>query len=162
MNYVLPFQSSPEVASLVHRRARRVVDEVLCMLEECQKQSLDLSGYLSWTAIQGKVWGVFENGRCSWLLVIHAKTERVIYYRNRGDLEHFELHEPGHSGNTVVQKVEQIGLLIHSYDCQTRSCLKQLERKLRWWNLQRWLHAVREQVSSRRPFPAWLSRRRAA
>lgn len=162
MNYVLPFQNSREVATLVQRRARNVVDQVLQQVDMCQRQSLEQSGFLTWNSLEGTVWGVFENGRCDWLLVIEAQNERVVYYRHRGDLEHFELHEPGHGGASVAQKVEQIGLLIHSYDCQTSCHLKHVERKIRWWNLQRWVNEVKSQVRERGFFPSWLSRSRAA
>lgn len=155
MNYVLPLQRTREVKSMVLRRGRNVADEVLQQVRECLRQSLGQSGFLSWSTTQGKAWGVFENGRCTWLLHVDGDRERVCYYRLRGDLEHLELHEPGHDGSTLCQKVEQVGTLIHSYECLSGSHIPQVERKVRWWQVQRWLHEVRDNWS-------WLRGRKAA
>ncbi|MBS2038710.1 hypothetical protein JST97_27260 [bacterium] len=143
MNYVLPLQKTREVKSLVLRRGRRVADEVLQQVRRCSRQSLEQSGFLSWTSTEGKTWGVFQNGRCHWLLHVDSEQERVCYYRLRGDLEVMELHEPGHAGTQVCEKVEQIGTLVHSYECLTDAQIHQIERKVRWWQLQRWLNEAR-------------------
>lgn len=155
MNYVLPLQRTREVKTMVLRRGRIVADEVLLQVRECTRQSLDQSGFLTWSTTQGKAWGVFEKGRCTWLLHVDSERERVCYYRLRGDLEHIELHEPGHDGATLCQKVEQIGTLIHSYQCLNESQIPQIERKVRWWQMQRWLKEVRGSWS-------WLTGRKAA
>ena len=159
MNYVLPFQRSREVATLVHKRARQVVDQVLAAVEKSSRQSLDQSGFLRWTTTEGTVRGLFVEGRCEWLLLVEAEQERVVYYRNRGDCEHFEIHEPAHAGASIVQKVEQIGLVIHSYNCETSCQLKQVDRKIRWWEIQRWLNEMKAQVRGTRAFPNWLNRK---
>lgn len=147
MNYVLPLQRTREVKTMVLRRGRIVADEVLLQVRECTRQSLGQSGFLSWSTTQGKAWGVFEDGRCIWLLHVDGERERVCYYRLRGDLEHLELHEPGHDGASLCQKVEQIGTLIHSYQCVNESQIPQIERKVRWWQMQRWLKEVRGTIS---------------
>lgn len=162
MNYVLPEQKSPAVAILVQRRARQVMDEVRQQVAACEKQSLEQTGYLSWSSTSGKVWGHFEQGRCTWLLLIHADQERVVYYRNRGDLDIYELHSPGHGGGTVFQSVEQLGLVTQNYVCELNADLRSIDRKLRWFHLQRWLHEVRTLARERRPFPGWLSNRAAS
>lgn len=143
MNYVLPFQGNGEVKSLVCRRSRLVIDEVKRQVAICTRQSLGQSGFLSWSTTEGKSWGVFENGRCIWLLYIEGANERVCYYRYRGDLEQFELHEPGHAGNSVCQKVEQLGQLVHSYKCINGTQLGQLELKIRWFKAQRWFREIK-------------------
>ena len=162
MNYVLPFQRSREVKTLVQRRAGQVVDEVLRQMEVCTRQSLGQSGFLTWKSLQGRSWAVFEGGRCLWLLHIDSENERVCYYRNRGDLEHFELHEPGHAGSSVCQKVERLGLLIHSYDCIHGAQLAHIDRKIRWWQAKRWFRDIKTQVSRVRPFQSWFQQRKAA
>ena len=162
MNYVLPFQQSREVKTLVQRRGRQVVDEVLQQVEICARQSLGQSGYLTWTSVEGQNWAVFENGRCHWLLQVDSQRERVCYYRYRGDLEYFELHEPGHAGSVISQEVEQIGQLIHSYNCVSECKAAQIERKIRWWQMQRWFQQVKYNVCSGRSFPSWLVSRRTA
>ena len=143
VNYVLPLQKTREVKSLVLRRGRRVAEEVLGQVRQSSRQSLDQSGFLSWTSTEGKTWGVFENGRCHWLLHVDSERERVCYYRLRGDLEVMELHEPGHAGSSVCEKVEQIGTLVHSYECLTEIQISNIERKVRWWQVQRWLSEAR-------------------
>lgn len=155
VNYVLPLQRTREVKTMVLRRGRNVADEVLLQVSECTRQSLGQSGFLCWSTTNGKAWGVFENGRCNWLLHIDSERERVCYYRLRGDLEHMELHEPGHDGTNLCQKVEQIGTLVHSYECQNGSQISQIERKVRWWQMQRWLKEVRGSLP-------WLRTRKAA
>ncbi len=162
MNYVLPKQSSHRVKALVQKRARQVAAEVATIVRSCERQSLGQSGFLNWTSVDGKVWGVFENERCQWLLVVDSQKERVYYYRARRDVEVFELHEPGHGGSQVCQKVEQIGLLIHSYECLTDASLNQIENKVRWWKLQRWVTSLKSQVRHHRGIPGWLSQRLSA
>jgi hypothetical protein len=162
VNYVLPFQRSREVKTLVQRRARQVVDGVLQQVEMCVKQSLGQTGFLTWTSTQGQAWGVFEGGRCLWLLHIDSEQERVCYYRHRGDLEHFELHEPGHAGSSICQKVEQIGTLIHSYQCTNGSQLPQIDLKIRWWQAQRWFREIKTCVHQGKGFRTWFRVRKAA
>lgn len=146
MNYVLPFQNNREVKCLIQQRGRLVAEAVLQQVRFSQQQTLGQSGFLSWTSVRGKTWGVFESGRCLWLLHVEEETQRVLYYRNRGDLEHLELHEQGHAGNDVCQKVELIGTLIHSYECKNGLQRQPLERKLHWWRAQRWFREFKSQV----------------
>lgn len=147
MNYVLPLQRTREVKTMALRRGRLVADEVAQQVRLCTRQTLGQSGFLSWTTTEGKSWGVFENGRCQWLLHVDSQRERVCYYRLRGDLEHIELHEPGHDGGTICQKVEQVGQLIHSYEVLRDSQINQIENKVRWWQMQRWIKGVKSCVS---------------
>ncbi|MBT9587889.1 hypothetical protein IV102_31430 [bacterium] len=162
MNYVLPFQRSREVKCLVQKRARQVVDEVLQQVEVCTRQGQGQDGFLTWTSVQGQAWAVFEEGRCLWLLHIDGDNERVCYYRHRGDLEHFELHEPGHAGGSVCQKVEQLGTLIHSYQCINAAQLPQIELKIRWWQAQRWFGELKTSVRQGKAFRALLLLRKSA
>lgn len=155
MNYVLPFQQTREVKTMVLSRARNVAEEVLQQVRECTRQSLGQNGSLTWTTTEGKAWGIFENGRCLWLLHVDSERERVCYYRLRGDLEVMELHEPGQDGTSLCQKVEQIGTLVHSYNCSNGTHIAQIERKVRWWQMQRWIKEVKGNLP-------WLRNRKAA
>lgn len=159
MNYVLPQQKSEAVATLVQRRARQVVEEVRQQIAACEKQSLGQSGYLTWSSLQGTVWGHFEEGRCCWLLVIEAAQERVVYYRHRGDQDDYELHSPGHGGGSLFQRVEQLGLLTNHYTCSLNCQLTSIHKRIRWFHLQRWMDEIKKQVRVTRPFPNWLSER---
>lgn len=161
MNYVLPEQKVAAVACLVQFRARQVIEEVHQQVLACQKQSLGQSGYLSWSSVSGKVWGHFEEGRCTWLLLIQADQERMVCYRNRGDLDVYELYSPGHGGGNVYQRTEQLGLVTANYVCELDYDMRKVERKLRWFHLQRWFHEVRSLARERRPFPGWLTNRSA-
>lgn len=155
MNYILPDQSNTEVKGLAVRRGRLLADEVSQAVRRCEQQTLGQSGFLTWTSLEGRIWGVFEEGRCSWLLVVDGQKDRVFYYRQRGDEESFELHEPGYGGETVCQRVEQIGLVIHSYQCETGCRLGEIQRKLRWWQLQNWMRELKNQVKERHLL-SWL------
>ena len=44
---------------------------------------------------------------------------------------------------------------MHSYECQNGSQISQIERKVRWWQMQRWLKEVRGSLP-------WLRTRKAA
>jgi hypothetical protein len=146
MNFILGRQKNPTLASLVHSRARQVMSEVRHWVELSQRSYHGQTGYFQWQAVNGQAWGVFEEGRCQWLLVIEDPHEKVLYYRQRRDLDHYQIHETGHGGTLICQTVEQLGQVTKDYRCET-SCNRQaLDRKLRWFNLQRWLHSVRQQV----------------
>jgi hypothetical protein len=131
-------------------RGRRVAQQVRERLLECTQHCGGQSGFLQWECLSGKVWGVFEEGRCLWLLIHDPRQETTFYYRHRGDVEHFELHAPGQDGGTVRQKVESIGLVLHAYRCDTGSDFAAIEKKIAWWNLQRWVRGVRRYLPSRK------------
>lgn len=147
MNYVMPLPKSPEVASLVAHRARMVVGEVMEQVQLCAEQVQGQDGFLAWSSLQGQVRGHFQKGRCLWLLVVEQESERVFYYRHRGDHEVFESCVPGHCGQPVWQKTEQLGKVTTSYSCDTgdagqTAITEVVASKLRWFNLQCWLSVI--------------------
>lgn len=150
MNYVLTSQRVPGVAHMAFHRGRRVAQQVRERLLECTQHCAGQSGFLQWDCRNGPVWGVFEEGRCLWLLVVDRHSETTFYYRLRGDVEHFELHAPSQSGGMVRQKVESIGLVLHSYSCHSGSDFAAIEKKLAWWKLQKLITGVRQYLPRRR------------
>lgn len=152
MNFVLPEQQSPAL----ERRADTVIAEVQLEVELCQRQSSQLSGFLTRSTPEGKTWAHLESGRCRWLLIIEGNRERVIYYRQRGNEDHFELHLPSHGGGSLYQTVLVRDKKNQQYSCAVDCRVSELERRVRWFQLQRWLQDAKELMKMGRPFPRVL------
>ena len=149
MNYVLTSQKVLGVAHMALHRGRRVAQQVRERMLECTQHCAGQSGFLQWECLKGQVWGVFDEGRCLWLLILDRQSETTWYYRHRGDVEHFELHAPAQGGGMIRQKVESIGLVLHSYKCHSGSDFAAIEKKIGWWKLQKLLKGVRHYLPRR-------------
>lgn len=147
MNFVLP--DHPTRA--LERRAGAVIAAVQVEIERWERECAQHTGYFARSSPEGKTWVHLEEGRCRWLLTIHGFEGRVVHYRRQREDEHFELSLPAHGGGNLCQKVVLRELATRQYSCRVDCQRAELERRVRWFQMQRWMQNARDVMKMRPP-----------
>jgi hypothetical protein len=147
VNFVLPDHHTPAL----ERRAAGVLAEVQGEVQGWESECPEHTGFLTRSGPDGKTWVHLEGGRCRWLLTVQGYAGRVIFYRRQGDAEEFELSLPAHGGGNLCQKVVLRALGTRQYSCRADCQIAELDRRVRWFQVQRWVQSARDLMKMRRP-----------